>query len=59
VSSETPAAHLARLKVTYRGWRIERDGERIVAVERGTGGRITAATTGELDSRLAEAEAQH
>ena len=54
--SRTPAAHLARLKVTYQGWRIERDGRRLVAVERATGHRLNAATPGELENRLADAE---
>jgi hypothetical protein len=56
VSSETPAAHLARLKVTYQGWRIVRDGGRLTAVERATGHRLNAATPGELENRLADAE---
>jgi hypothetical protein len=55
VSSETGAAHLGRLKVTYQGWRISRDGGQIVAADRETGRRIVAATPGELESRLAEA----
>jgi hypothetical protein len=54
--SRTPAAHLARLKVTYHGWRIGRDGRRLVAVERTTGHRLDAATPGELENRLADAE---
>ena len=63
MSSETPAAHLARLKVTYQNWTL-----RPVEPGKGTGytaqrrdGRgnlrsIYAATTGELENRLAEAE---
>jgi hypothetical protein len=35
VSSETPAAHLARLKVTYHGWAIR-------AIEPGKGTGYTA-----------------
>jgi len=57
MSSETPAAHLARLKVTYQGWRIERDGSRIVAVDREDGRRIVAAPPGELEIWLARAQA--
>jgi hypothetical protein len=57
--SQTPAAHLARLKVTYQGWRIERSSS-------GTGFRahrreeraapnfIYAPTLGELEAALME-----
>jgi hypothetical protein len=56
VSGETPAAHLARLKVTCQGWRIVRDGGRITATERATGRRITAASPSELEAALAQAQ---
>jgi hypothetical protein len=53
VSSETPAAHLARLKVTYQGWRIEQSatGSGYTAhrrEERAAPNFISAHTLGEL-----------
>jgi hypothetical protein len=51
--STTPAAHLARLKVTYRGWQLSRAGDGFAAVERGTGRTITADTVTELENQLA------
>jgi hypothetical protein len=56
VRSETPAAHLARLKVTYQSRRIERDGKRLVAIERTTGRCITVASAGELEAALGVAQ---
>jgi hypothetical protein len=62
VSSQTPAAHLARLQVTWPAWRITRDipevtGSRgFTAVERATGRRIIAATVGELEATLMDAD---
>jgi hypothetical protein len=52
--STTPAAVLARLKVTYQGWRISRTGDGFTAVERSTGRRITAGTVTELETALAQ-----
>ena len=40
--STTPAAHLARLKVTYQGWHLSRTADGFAAVERWTGRTITA-----------------
>lgn len=57
-TSETPAAHLARLQVSYPAWRITRDipevtGSRgFTAVERATGRRHLAVTVGELEAAL-------
>jgi hypothetical protein len=50
--STTPAAQLARLKVTYQGWRISRTAEGFTAVERSTGRTITADTVTELEIAL-------
>ena len=52
--SRTPAAVLARLKVTYQAWRITRSADGFTAVEHSTGRRITAATVGELETALAQ-----
>jgi hypothetical protein len=52
--STTPAAVLARLKVTYQGWLISRAADGFTAVERSTGRTITAATVGELETALAQ-----
>jgi hypothetical protein len=52
--SSTPAAHLARLKVTYQGWRITGTADGFTAVERSTGRTITADTVTELETRLAQ-----
>jgi hypothetical protein len=49
----TPAAHLARLKVTYRGWQLSRTDDGSAAVERETGRTITADTVTELEDQLA------
>jgi hypothetical protein len=59
VSSETPAAHLARLKVTYHGWRIERSatGTGYTAhyrSERAGVNFVYAPTLGELEAVLME-----
>jgi hypothetical protein len=51
--STTPAAQLARLKVTYQGWQLSRTAEGFTAVERGTGRKITADTVAELETALA------
>jgi hypothetical protein len=51
--SATPAAHLARLKVTYRGWQLSRTADGFAAVERGTGRTIIADTVTELENQLA------
>jgi hypothetical protein len=50
--STTPAAHLARLKVTYQGWHLSRTADGFAAVERGTGRTITADTLAELENQL-------
>jgi hypothetical protein len=52
--SRTPAAHLARLKVTYRGWDIRRAADGFTAIERSTGRVIIAGTVGHLETALAE-----
>ena len=57
MSAETPAAHLARLKVSHPRWRIDRSGpgalaRTFIAVERSTGRRIVTKTLGELEGRL-------
>jgi hypothetical protein len=51
--STTPAAVLARLKVTYQGWQISRTADGFTAVERGTGRTIAATTVTELETTLA------
>jgi hypothetical protein len=51
--STTPAAHLARLKITYRGWQLSRTADGFAAVESGTGRMITADTVTELENQLA------
>jgi hypothetical protein len=51
--SSTPAAHLARLKVTYQGVADHRYRRWPTAVERSTGRTITADTVTELETRLA------
>lgn len=51
--SRTPAAHLARLKVTYLRWHITRDGPKFQACPRqGPGPLLIAATIDELESLL-------
>jgi hypothetical protein len=57
--SQTPAAHLARLKVTYQGWRIERSatGTGYIAhrrEERAAPNFLYAPTLGELEAVLME-----
>jgi hypothetical protein len=63
--SRTPAAELARLKVQYPAWRIDRRTveaasgpgySRIVAVERGTGRVLSDATVAGLEAKLGRAE---
>jgi hypothetical protein len=59
MSSETPAAHLARIKVTYQGWRIEQSatGSGYTAHRRGERAApnfISAPTLGELEALLVE-----
>ena len=51
--STTPAAHLARLKVTDQGWQHSRTADGFAAVERGTGRTITADAVTELENQLA------
>jgi hypothetical protein len=52
--STTPAAQLARLKVTYQLWSITRTADGFTAVERETGRTITADTVGQLETALAQ-----
>jgi hypothetical protein len=56
--SETPAAHLARLRVHFGDrWRIDWSNSAYIAQHRATGRRITAASVPELEAALlAEAE---
>jgi hypothetical protein len=59
VSSEAPAAHLARLKLTHAGWRIERSatGTGYSAHnrdKRAAPNLIYAPTLGELETALHE-----
>jgi hypothetical protein len=59
MSSETPAAHMARLKVTHAGWRIERSatGTGYSAhrrQERAAPNFLSAPTLGELEVVLME-----
>jgi hypothetical protein len=61
--SRTPAAHLARLKVTYQAWSIQRasEGTGFTAEHRDESGglrSIFAPTVPELEGALIEAEAQ-
>jgi hypothetical protein len=61
MSRETPAAHLARLKVTYQGWRIERSatGTGYTAhcrQERAAPNFIYAPTLGELEAALMDSK---
>ena len=61
--SRTPAAHLARLKVTYQSWDIQRaaEGTGFTAQrrkERGGLRSIYAPTLPELEAALARAEAE-
>jgi hypothetical protein len=51
--STTPAAHLARLKVTLSGWQLSRTDDGFAAVERETGRTITGDTVTELENQLA------
>jgi hypothetical protein len=61
--SETPAAHLARLRVEHGArWRIDRTGPgglaeqpSYIAAERSTGRRIVTASLAELQARLERA----
>jgi hypothetical protein len=58
--SRTPAAQLARLKVTYQSWYIQRTAEGGFTAQprRGWGGHdISAPTVAELENALAGAEA--
>jgi hypothetical protein len=64
MSGQSPASELARLKVQYPEWRIDRiDVESASgpgwtsysAVERETGRTLTAGTSGELEARLISA----
>ena len=59
--SRTPAAQLARLKVTYQSWHVQRPaGDSFTAQPRGGRGRrsISALTVAELENALARAEAE-
>jgi hypothetical protein len=52
--SRTPAAELARLKVTYQLWKISRTADGFTAIERSTGRKLTAGTVAELENALAQ-----
>ena len=53
--SETPATHLARLRVQYGSrFRIERNQGRFTARERASGRTIRANSSGELEGKLIE-----
>ena len=59
--SRTPGAQLARLKVTYQNWYIQRStaGGFTAQPRAGRGSRsITASTVTELENALARAEAE-
>jgi len=51
--STTPAAHLAKLKLTYQKWQLSRTSDGFAAVERGSGRTITADTVTDLENQLA------
>jgi hypothetical protein len=51
--SATPAASLARLKLTYPTWRFERRGELYRAINDGT--VIDWTTLGDMEQQLAQA----
>jgi hypothetical protein len=50
--SVTPAADLARLKISYPEWRITRAADQYIAVSRETGRRLRAATVAGLEYLL-------
>ena len=50
--SGTPAAELARVQVTYSGWRTERRGDLYTATERDGGRVIRDATIAGLENQL-------
>jgi hypothetical protein len=50
--SVTPAADLARLKVSYPEWKITQAADQYVAVSRETGRRLRAATVAGLEYLL-------
>ena len=50
--SVTPAADLARLKISYPEWKITRTADQYVAVSRETGRRLRAATVAGLEYLL-------
>ena len=52
--TETPATHLARLKITWQSWDFRRDSEGFIAVHRRTRKRIVADTVPGLEARLLE-----
>lgn len=55
--SWTPAAELARLKVTYTGWLISRTGGQVAAVRRtGKKVRLTAQSVPDLERLLIACE---
>lgn len=61
--SRTPAAQLARLKVTYQGWRITRPdgGMACQAVRRDSAGRLRlrAPNPGALEALIMQADHDH
>ena len=50
--SDTPAAEIARLKRTYTGWRIERQGNLLIARQRNGERVVRAATAADLENLL-------
>ena len=53
--SETPATHLARLRLQYGSrFRIEQNEGRFTARERASGQTISASSPGELEGKLIE-----
>ena len=63
--SQTPAAHLAKLRVVYGDrWRIDRTERRAgapayIACERSTGRRMVSADIADLEQRLEHAGRRH
>ena len=53
--SNTPAAALARMKIQYPAWRIERQADLLIATERNGKRVIRATNIGEFESQLAKA----
>ena len=54
MSSESPAKHLARIKVQFPRFDVSRDGDRYVAVQRDRRRVIRADDLAELEAKLIE-----